>query len=62
MRYIAPNDFISSDPNIGAVTKGRIFDDSAKARDLKATGYLEEYKTKVVRQRPEKPKKKTVKK
>lgn len=62
MKYIAKVGF--HDSRVGRVNAGDKFDDNEVTRELKDNGYLEEYKTKVVKQRPEKvtKKKKTKKK
>ena len=59
--YKAKTDF--HDSRIGRVKAGQKVEDSSAARDLCKAGYLVEYKTKVVTQRPEKvTKKKATKK
>jgi len=50
--YKAKNDF--HDPRVGRVKAGDVLDKSPHTDDLAANGYLVEYKTKVVQQKPEK--------
>jgi len=61
MKYKANCDF--HDSRVGRLRKGQVIDKTAGCEDLATAGYLTEYKTKVVEQRPEKvTKKKTTKK
>jgi len=62
-KFIAVCDFVNSD--VGSVKSGQELPDNSKVRDLCVAGYVREYKTKVVQQKPAKPKrtkKKTTKK
>lgn len=58
-KYIAPRDFINS--NIGTIKAGEVeLKETPAVKDLVTAGYLQEYKTKVVHQKPAKPKKEKV--
>jgi|GEM_PF-6314777 hypothetical protein len=60
MKYKANCDF--HDSRVGRMRKGDIIDEKPGCKDLAVAGYLTEYKTKVVQQRPEKVTKKKTKK
>lgn len=60
MKYKAKIDF--HDSRVGRLRAGDVVDESKAAEDLCKAGYLVEYKTKVVQQRPEKVTKKKTKK
>lgn len=51
-KYIATCDFVNS--NVGSVKNGDVLPDNAQVRDLCKAGYVREYKTKVVVQKPQK--------
>ena len=59
-KFIAQCDFVNSD--VGSIKTGDELPDNARVRDLAVAGYVKEYKTKVVQQKPVKPRKKRAKK